>query len=49
MLKTAQSEGGQGLVEYGLIILMIALVVIAALVLLSEPIGQTFSGITASI
>ena len=42
-------EDGQGLVEYGLIITMIAIVLIAVLVLLGAPIGAVFSGITASI
>jgi Flp pilus assembly pilin Flp len=41
-------QDGQGLVEYGLIIFLIALVVIAVLILLGAPIGAVFSGITAS-
>ena len=40
---------GQGLVEYGLIIFLIAIVVIAALTLLGSPIGAVFSGISDAI
>ena len=42
-------EEGQGLVEYGLIIFLVAIVVIAILVLLGPQIGSIFSGITSSI
>ncbi|MEI6043889.1 MAG: Flp family type IVb pilin [Chloroflexota bacterium] len=40
-----QAEG-QGLVEYGLILLLIALVVIVALVALGPQIGSLFSAVT---
>ena len=40
---------GQGLVEYGLIIFLVAIVVIAILVLLGPEIGKVFSTITSSI
>lgn len=40
---------GQGLVEYGLIIFLVAIVVIAILMLLGPQIGSIFSGITGSI
>lgn len=42
-------EEGQGLVEYGLIIFLVAIVIIAILVLLGPQIGSIFSGITGSI
>ena len=42
-------EDGQGLVEYALIIFLIAIVLISVLILLGAPIGAVFSGITASI
>ena len=41
----AQKEKGQGLVEYALILVLVAIVVIAALTLL----GPTISGIFTSI
>jgi len=40
---------GQGLVEYGLIIFLVAIVVIAILMLLGPQLGSIFSGITGSI
>ena len=42
-------EEGQGLVEYGLIIFLVAIVIITILVLLGPQIGSIFSGITGSI
>lgn len=48
MLFLAQEEG-QGLVEYALIIVLIAIVVIAALTLLGPIIGQVFSNIGAAL
>lgn len=42
-------EEGQGLVEYGLIIFLVAIVVIAVLVLVGPRIGDMFSSITAAI
>ncbi len=42
-------EKGQGLVEYALILVLVALVVIAALTLLGPQIGRTFSSINSSI
>lgn len=47
--KWLAREEGQGLVEYGLIIFLVAIVVIAILVLLGPQIGSIFSGITSSI
>ena len=48
MLFAAQ-EKGQGLVEYALIIVLIAIVVIAALTLLGPQIGGIFSKINACL
>lgn len=42
-------EEGQGLVEYGLIIFLVAIVVIAVLFLVGPRIGNMFSSITAAI
>ncbi len=48
MRKTLFFKGqrGQGLVEYSLIIALVAIVVIAILVLMGPQIGQIFSTIT---
>ena len=43
------SEKGQGLVEYALIIILIALIVIIALQLLGPTLGNTFSNITTTL
>jgi pilus assembly protein Flp/PilA len=40
---------GQGLVEYALILVLVAIVVIAALLILGPIIGNTFSTINTSI
>lgn len=40
------AESGQGLVEYGLIIFLVAIVVIAVLLLVGPRIGSVFSRIT---
>ena len=42
-------EHGQGLVEYALIIFLVAIVVIAILLLLGPQIGQVFNSIYATI
>ncbi|MSQ15511.1 MAG: Flp family type IVb pilin [Dehalococcoidia bacterium] len=42
-------EEGQGLVEYGLIIFLVAIVVIAILVLLGPQIGKIFSNISTQV
>ena len=42
-------EEGQGLVEYALILLLIALVVIGALTLAGETLNQTYLDITNAI
>ena len=42
-------EQGQGLIEYALIIFLVAIVVIAILLLLGPQIGAVFSSIYATI
>jgi pilus assembly protein Flp/PilA len=42
-------EEGQGLVEYALILVLVAIVVIAILTLLGPAIGNVFSTIMASV
>ena len=42
-------EKGQGLVEYALILVLVALVVIAVLLVMGPIIGNTFSSINSSI
>ncbi|NOH01041.1 MAG: Flp family type IVb pilin [Chloroflexi bacterium] len=45
----APKEKGQGLVEYALILVLVAIVVIAALMLLGPMIGNVFSKINSSL
>jgi pilus assembly protein Flp/PilA len=45
----APKEKGQGLVEYAIILSLVALVVIAVVRLLGPEIGSTFSTISSSI
>jgi len=45
----AAKEKGQGLVEYALILVLIAIVVIVALTLLGPQIGNIFSRISTSL
>ena len=44
-----QKEKGQGLVEYALILVMVAIFVIAALMVLGPVIGNAFSKINSSL
>ena len=44
-----RNEKGQGLVEYALILVLVAMVVIAVLLLLGPVIGNAFSLIEASL
>jgi len=44
-----QSQNGQGLVEYALILVLVAMIVIGILLLLGPLIGNTFSNIVANI
>ncbi len=48
MLLSIQ-ERGQGLVEYALILVLVAIVVFAALMILGPIIGNTFSTINTSL
>jgi len=45
----APKERGQGLVEYALILVLVAIVVIAALMILGPIIGNVFSKINDSL
>jgi len=45
----ASKEKGQGLVEYALILVLVAVVVIAVLTLLGPIIGNVFSGIITGL
>jgi pilus assembly protein Flp/PilA len=47
--RIIRHDRGQGLVEYALIIALVALVVIGILILLGPAIGQAFSNIKAAI
>jgi pilus assembly protein Flp/PilA len=49
MLYLPQEEKGQGLVEYALILVLVAIVVIAILTLLGPAIGAVFSNIIWSL
>jgi pilus assembly protein Flp/PilA len=44
-----QSQNGQGLVEYALILMLVAMIVFAILLLLGPVIGNAFSNVVASI
>jgi pilus assembly protein Flp/PilA len=46
MLDFLKDENGQGMVEYGLIIALIAIVVIAALVILGPKIADLFNTVS---
>jgi pilus assembly protein Flp/PilA len=46
---TDKKERGQGLVEYALILVLVAIVVFAALLLLGPTIGNAFSEINSSL
>ncbi len=48
VVQTEEKEG-QGLVEYALILFLVAVVVIAILVLLGPQIGQVFSSVHSAI
>ena len=43
------SDEGQGLVEYALILVFVAMIVIVILLLLGPAIGNTFSNVVANI
>lgn len=46
MVNLPSRESGQGLVEYALILVLVAVVVIAILVILGPQIGNVFSMVT---
>ena len=48
-VTAVRSEKGQTLVEYALILVLIALVVIAALTLTGEKVSNTFSNIASTL
>jgi pilus assembly protein Flp/PilA len=48
-LNKDQREEGQGLVEYALILFLVAVVVIAILVLLGPQVGSVFSAVKKGI
>jgi pilus assembly protein Flp/PilA len=49
MLYLPRNEEGQGLVEYALILVLVAIVVIAILVIMGPQIGNIFSRITSGL
>ena len=48
-MRLIPSEKGQGLVEYALILVLVALVVIVILAILGPAIGQVFSNVITLI
>lgn len=48
-LLNLKDEKGQGLVEYGLIIIFVAIVVVAILLLLGPAVGNIFSNIQSEL
>ena len=48
-MRFLPEERGQGLVEYALILVLVAIVVIAVLLLLGPIIGNVFSGLVNSL
>jgi pilus assembly protein Flp/PilA len=48
-MKLGNRESGQGLVEYALIIVLLALALIVALVFFSDGIGNVFSNIVSRL
>lgn len=49
MKKFLMNEEGQGMVEYGLIIALVAVVVIGAITALGGGVGNTFNKITGKL
>ena len=49
IIKIIKSEDGQGMVEYGLILGLIAVVAIAALLLLGPKVADMFNGATEAL
>jgi pilus assembly protein Flp/PilA len=44
-----QSQNGQGLIEYALILVLVAMIVIPLLVILGPVVGNLFSNVVATI
>jgi pilus assembly protein Flp/PilA len=49
MMKFALEEKGQGMVEYALILVLVAVVVIAAVSIMGPLVGKVFSTINKSL
>ena len=49
MKKLIRSEKGQGLVEYALIMVLVAIVVLGVLLILGPTVGNAFSNIVANL
>ncbi len=49
MMQLWKNEEGQGMVEYGLIIALVAVVVIAAISLLGNNISNLFNGLSGNL
>jgi pilus assembly protein Flp/PilA len=48
-LSSCQSQNGQGILEYALILVLVAIVVIIVLVLLGPIVGNMFSNVAVNI
>ena len=48
-MKKDREARGQGLVEYGMIIILVAMIVILVLALLAPPISNVFSNIITNL
>jgi pilus assembly protein Flp/PilA len=48
-MKMSLTEMGQGMVEYALILMLVAIVVIAAITILGPVVGNLFSSVNASL
>lgn len=49
MLYRPQNEQGQGLVEYALILVLVALIVIVVLLILGPTVGNMFSSVIGEL
>ena len=49
MMKLWKNEEGQGMVEYGLIIALVAIIVIAGISLLGKNIGSLFNTVADNV
>ncbi len=47
--QSQEGEEGQGLVEYGMVIFLVAIAVVGILILLGPQIGSMFSGVTRGL